>query len=414
MSAAIEGNALSRPRIGRGYYPALIAASTTMWSIILGPVLSTIPSQVNAIAPGNKVYGLALVTGIAGVVGIITNPLIGHLSDITSTRLGRRIPWLLAGLAVILPVSVVIGDARTLGGLALWWTLLQIGANMLMAPTSATIPDLVPEHRRGMASACLGIAAAVAPVLGTGVQTLLASPRSVYLTLGALIVIAQLFFILTIRGDRAHPPLQQTRKEGRPHHDLLPRSKDFWLVCAHRILFGLGQNMALAYLFFYLQDVIHYAEYHPGQSTDDGVLALTAVYAPCVIIAAVVSGSLTDRTHRFKWCLVAATVIFAAGAVLGAVTGSWIGVVALAVLTGIGYGAYASTSMAMAVHLLPDDNRRARDLSLINVADLSAIALGPIIAAMGIAVSGYSAVFIASGILVIISGIAITRIRGAH
>ncbi|MGO1346620.1 MAG: MFS transporter, partial [Bifidobacterium psychraerophilum] len=126
MSAAIEGNALSRPRIGRGYYPALIAASTTMWSIILGPVLSTIPSQVNAIAPGNKVYGLALVTGIAGVVGIITNPLIGHLSDITSTRLGRRIPWLLAGLAVILPVSVVIGDARTLGELALWWTLLQI------------------------------------------------------------------------------------------------------------------------------------------------------------------------------------------------------------------------------------------------------------------------------------------------
>jgi MFS family permease len=102
------------------------------------------------------------------------------------------------------------------------------------------------------------------------------------------------------------------------------------------------------------------------------------------------------------------------GAVLGAVTASWIGVIVLAVLTGLGYGAYASTSMAMAVHLLPDGERRARDLSLINVADLSAIALGPILAAAGISLSGYSAVFIASGILVIVSGVIVTAIKGAH
>jgi MFS family permease len=123
---------------------------------------------------------------------------------------------------------------------------------------------------------------------------------------------------------------------------------------------------------------------------------------------------MTDRTGRFKWNLVAATLIFAVGAVLGAITGSWIGVLVLAVLTGLGYGAYASASMAMAVHLLPDDTRRARDLSLINVADLSSIALGPILAAAGIAASGYSAVFIASGVLVIISGIIVTIIKGAH
>ncbi|MFT8640180.1 MFS transporter [Bifidobacterium sp.] len=410
----MESTVTARPVIGRAYYPALVAASTSMWAIILGPVLSTIPNQVNEIAPGNKVFGLALVTGIAGIVGIVTNPLIGHLSDITRTRFGRRIPWLVAGLAVILPVSIIIGHSKSIAELALWWTLLQVGANMLMAPTSATIPDVVPERRRGMASACLGIAAAAAPVLGTGIQTLVSSPSLVYMILGGLICLAQLCFIATLRNDhtlpQAHP---RTRRRIRWEH-LIPRSKDFWLVCAHRILFGLGQNMALAYLFYYLQDVIHYAAQHPGQTTDDGVLLLTAIYAPCVIVAAIFAGSLTDRTGRFTWCLVTATLVFAVGAVLGAVTASWIGVIVLAVLTGLGYGAYASTSMAMAVHLLPDGERRARDLSLINVADLSAIALGPILAAAGISLSGYSAVFIASGILVIVSGVIVTAIKGAH
>ncbi|MDN6235023.1 MAG: MFS transporter, partial [Bifidobacterium crudilactis] len=109
MSASLEGAVTERPAIGRGYYPALVAASTAMWAIILGPVLSTIPTQVNTLAPTNKVYALALVTGVAGAIGIITNPLIGHLSDITRTRFGRRIPWLIAGTAVILPVCVMIG-----------------------------------------------------------------------------------------------------------------------------------------------------------------------------------------------------------------------------------------------------------------------------------------------------------------
>jgi MFS family permease len=421
-----SSNETRQPLIGRGYYPALIAASTAMWAIILGPVLSTIPNQVNALAPGNKVYGLALVTGLAGAIGIVTNPLIGHLSDITRTRFGRRIPWLIGGLAVILPVSMIIGDSHSLAELALWWAVLQIGANMLMAPTSATIADVVPVRRRGMASSCLGIAAAAAPVLGTAIQTALDSPQQVYMVLGGLIVVTQLCFVFTLRRDRTQPPPHPKRSaaeitvEGSAvfntgrWQNFMPRSKDFWLVCAHRILFGLGQNMALAYLFFYLQDVIHYADLHPGQSTDDGVLVLTAVYAPCVVVAAIIAGSMTDRTGRFKWNLVAATLIFAVGAVLGAITGSWIGVLVLAVLTGLGYGAYASASMAMAVHLLPDDTRRARDLSLINVADLSSIALGPILAAAGIAASGYSAVFIASGVLVIISGIIVTIIKGAH
>lgn len=101
--AAATGTATGtgRPTAGRGYFPALLAASTTLWALLLGPVLTTIPAQVDRLAPDDKVFALALVTGIGGLVGILTNPVIGHLSDTTRSRLGRRRPWLLAGVPVV-------------------------------------------------------------------------------------------------------------------------------------------------------------------------------------------------------------------------------------------------------------------------------------------------------------------------
>ncbi|WP_195907620.1 MFS transporter [Actinomyces provencensis] len=350
-------------------------------------------------------------------MGIVTNPVIGHLSDTTRSRLGRRRPWLLAGVPVVLALSVAAGSADSVPALTLWWSLLQVGVNMMMAPLAATVPDLVPEGRRGRATACLGIAGACAPVLGTAVQAVLTSPALTYPALAALIAVSQAVFVSTLRGDDVQPrprPRVLPRATGRGSRALLPHDRDFWIVWVHRLLFALGQNAALAYLFYYLQDVIDYEGLNPGRTTDDGVLLLTAVYAPCVMAAAVVVGALSDRTRRFRVYIIGATLLFGTGAVLGAVTGSWGGVLALAALTGIGYGAYEEVSMAMAIHLLPDDERRGRDLSIINVATLLAIGLGPFVAAAGIALSGYAAVFLGSGVLVLVGGMMVTLVRGAR
>lgn len=408
----LDKTAPTRPAIGRAYYPALTAASMALWALLLGPVLTTIPDQVARLAPDNRVAMLAVVTGIGGLAGILTNPSIGRLSDLTRTRWGRRRPWLVAGVAVIVPVSFAIGNAGSVAELVLWWCLLQLGANMLMAPLTATIPDLVPERRRGLASACLGISWAFAPAIGTAVQTLAGSPSLTYPALAALILVSQLFFLATLRRDRTQPGARTTAVRGL--RDLVPRDRDFGLIWLHRFLFALGQNVALAYLFYYLQDVIRYEQLHPGSTADDGVLLLTVIYAPCVIVAAVVAGILCDRAHRFKIYIVAATVVFAGGAVLGAVTASWTGVLVLAALTGIGFGAYEAVSMAMTIHLLPDPERRARDLSIINVATMIAIAIGPAVAAIIISLSGYAAMFVGAGVAVLASGAIVTLVRGAR
>ncbi|WP_170198072.1 MFS transporter [Microbacterium saperdae] len=362
--------------------------------------------------PDNRVVSLAIITGIGGFIGIATNPLVGWLSDMTSTRWGRRRPWLLGGVLVIAPAAILAGHAGSVAELTLWWTVLQVGANMLMAPLTATIPDMVPAHRSGTASACLGISWACAPVVGTLAQTLAGSPDRAYSLLAGLIVLSQIFFIFTVRQDTARPDQKQVRSTA--WRELLPNDRDLALAWVHRFLFALGQNIAITYLFFYLQDVVRFEELYPDSSTDEGVLILTALYGPAVIVAALLTGSLADRTQRFKIYIIGATAAFACGTLLGALTASWTGVLVLAALTGIGFGAYEAVSMAMTIRLLPDEQRRARDLSIINVATMIAIAIGPVAAALLISLSGYAAMFLIAGVLVLISGAVAWLIRGVR
>lgn len=280
---------------------------------------------------------------------------------------------------------------------------------MIMGPLTATIPDLLPANRRGAASACLGISWAIAPVLGSAVQAVMVDPAATFLVLGILVLVAQLLFVLTLRADvdvARSAPATAVAGVAAPRWD-----RDFVLAWIHRFLFALGQNIAISYLYFYLQDVIHYEQVHPGSSADEGVLLLTALYAPCVIVAALLAGWLSDRSQRRKVYILGATVLFAAGAFLGAFTGSWEGVLVLAALTGLGFGAYEATSMAMVMHLLPSDDRRARDLSFINVATLIAIAIGPVAAAFVINNAGYTAMFVTAGIAVLASGGFVLAIR---
>jgi len=105
----------------------------------------------------------------APLTGLIVQPIIGHASDRTWGRLGRRRPYFLAGailssLALILmPRSSVLWMAAGL----LW--ILDASINISMEPFRAFVADLLPESQRtrgfAMQSLFIGLGAVVASVL---------------------------------------------------------------------------------------------------------------------------------------------------------------------------------------------------------------------------------------------------------
>lgn len=86
---------------------------------------------------------------IAGpITGLIVQPIIGHLSDHSRSRFGRRRPFLLIGGVVTALALLVMPNASTLwAAIAALW-LLTASINIAMDPSRALVADNLPHSQR--------------------------------------------------------------------------------------------------------------------------------------------------------------------------------------------------------------------------------------------------------------------------
>ncbi|WP_236075757.1 MFS transporter [Streptomyces coffeae] len=74
------------------------------------------PEQIARIDPVGKVGSDAWVSMMGSISGIVIAPLAGALSDRTTSRFGRRRPWLIVDLLVCMATLVCIGIQTTVAG----------------------------------------------------------------------------------------------------------------------------------------------------------------------------------------------------------------------------------------------------------------------------------------------------------
>jgi maltose/moltooligosaccharide transporter len=106
---------------------------------------------------------LAVLWLAAPVTGLIVQPIIGHYSDRTWTRLGRRRPYFLGGaiLASIALVAMPSSSSVWMAAGLLW--MLDASVNISMEPFRAFVGDLLPSSQRqlgfSMQSLLIGLGA---------------------------------------------------------------------------------------------------------------------------------------------------------------------------------------------------------------------------------------------------------------
>ncbi len=96
---------------------------------------------------GLTAVGVALLA--ARLLDVVTDPLIGELSDRTSSRLGRRKPWVLAGAPILaVGMFVLFRPYAGAGGLDLflWAALAYLGWTMVTLPYTAWGAELSPDY----------------------------------------------------------------------------------------------------------------------------------------------------------------------------------------------------------------------------------------------------------------------------
>ena len=380
-----------------------------LFSAWFGPIQVLLGLQASQVAPGHKEATLSLVTGLGALVSTLGNPVFGALSDRTTSRFGRRLPWIAGGLALGAVGLVVLASARGVAGMVVGWCLVQAFLNATFAALNASIADQVPVERRGLVSGLIGVAQTAGLVAGAGLAAAVGSTRTGYLVLAVLVVALGLPHVLGARDLRLpgapRPTLRHVMAGFVPP---LRRYPDFGWAWLTRFLVNLGNSTGTLYLLYYLMDAV-------GMEADKattGVFILTGIYALTVFGSTVIGGVWSDKVGRRKPFVIAASIVTGLASLDLALTQNWVGAVVGAVILGIGFGAFTSVDFALVTQVLPSSGDAARDLGIINIASAGAQVLAPVLAAPVVThLGGYTTLYVMAAVVCLLGAACVLRIR---
>ena len=177
---------------------------------------------------GADVHELSWFWLVAPLTGLIIQPIIGHYSDRTWTRLGRRRPYFLTG-ALLASVGLVLmpnADMFTAFMPALWvgagmLMIMDASFNVAMEPFRALVADMLPSDQRTLGFSIQTVLIGVGAVIGSWLPYVLANwfgisnssttggvPHNLLLSfiIGASVLVISI--LVTVIGTKEYTPQQ--------------------------------------------------------------------------------------------------------------------------------------------------------------------------------------------------------------
>jgi maltose/moltooligosaccharide transporter len=118
---------------------------------------------------GANVEDIPILWVAAPVTGLVIQPIIGHMSDKTWNRLGRRRPFFLVGAIAASLALIIMPNSPALWVAAGMLWIMDASINISMEPFRAFVGDMLPNSQRtagfAMQSFFIGIGAVVASAL---------------------------------------------------------------------------------------------------------------------------------------------------------------------------------------------------------------------------------------------------------
>ena len=348
-------------------------------------------------------YYIGILGAVGGIVGTATQMIVGAFSDRSLHPLGRRRPFLIAGVLLAVGAVTLLGAARGFWAFAGALIAVQLFSNAALGPFTALLPDTVNPREHGKASGLMGIARLLGDVGGlilAGVflstaclgespsRAALAAfhaPRffQMCVLMAGFMLLTMIVCVLTIKEKplAERPPLSPFQALAQSFNVDVQGNLDFFWLCLSRAITNLGFYMFLGVTFFFLKYSLQLAD---AEKTSM-LIMLPAIGA--AILSSLPSGLLSDRIGRktmiylsqFLMAMAAAVFVFAPNL-------TWI--YAAALPAGLAYGVFTTVEWALACNLVPKDEA-ARYLGVWNASGVVPQILAlPIAGAIG---SGLSA-----------------------
>lgn len=318
------------------------------WAALLG---ATLQAEIARFMPPTFIgRASAILGGLGALVAIFAQYGAARASDV----LRRRIPFIVAGTLLDVAALFAFAFAPSFGAVVIAFAAVQIALNIAGGPYQALIPDRIAKADQGKASAVMGLMrlagtagglllaklVVVQPAPGISEATYTAGFVKLVAVVAGILLVA---LAVTLFGVREKPG------DVAPAQPVLaswPSRTSFWWLIVSRAFVSAGLYLILPFLGFYLRFALKVAKY---QSTS---LTLLLIMVLCSLAGTLPAGILADRLSK-KSIIYIALAFLACGALtlvflrqLGPVT-------LVAIVLGIGWGAYYSVDWALACNLLP-------------------------------------------------------------
>jgi MFS family permease len=411
-----------------------------------------IPAQIAVyVAPGGtggtgnarQALMLGLAAAVSAAITLTLQPLVGAASDRLRTPLGRRLPYIAGGAMMALVGLTLLALTHAFAFFACGLILTLVANAITSSASQGLIADCVPGGQRGVASGYVGlmslfgtagsfvVAALALSHFGVGAMATdgLANGASVFYGVGALVLAACAgLTLLTVKENNL---AQRCRVESRRSasesvHDIRSatplsspmrvaprgrnnpwRSANFRWVFLARFAVMLGLALFMTYVEYYFARV----ERLPNFVQATGIVIIVALVSG--VGSAVAVGALSDRIGRRAPVVCVAGAAMAVAALLFVVMPTHAPLLLLGILFGVGYGAFMSVDMALAVDVLPSAQNAGKDLGIWSIASTLPLVVAPALGSLVILLAsdlgqldlgyrvlfGLAAVFLALGSL---------------
>lgn len=403
--------------------PVVVAAMSVaqfgLFVALLAPVTVSLALKTQTLVPQDRAAAVnGNVLAVAALFALVGNPVFGRLSDLTLSRLGRRRPWMLAGAVVFVGAMLLVALAGSVPVMLVGWCLAQLAGNAILAPLLATIADQIPLEKRASVSANVGVMQNLGVLAAAYIASWFVDDMV------ALFVVPGMIALVLVGGYCAVLPdkVITERPDTGGWLGLLStfwvnplRYPDFAWAWLSRFLVVLAFFLFISFRLFYLQDRIDLAPADAASTLGLGALVFTAA----LVITAEAGGWLSDRTGRRKVFVEVSILVMSIAFALLAVVHTVPGFLLVETLMGCGFGMYWAVDTALVVDVLPDQENNAKDLGVMNIANVLpqsiAAAVGGMLLAIGSGgATNYTALFAGATVIGVFGALAIVPIRSVR
>ncbi len=400
-------------------------ATSMKWFVML----ITLAFVVNELVPGGsegRSWGFVVLVG--GSWAMIGPGLFGYLSDRTRGKWGRWKPYLAIGCAGTCLALMFLANAKSYSVVIVGYLLLQISDDLATGPYSMLIPSLVPEEQRGRASGIMGLMQFSAQLVAGVVSIVIGSIVPIYATVAGVSVACALITLMTVKEE---PAERVSDRVGFVEGWITPwRDHDFKWAWITRFLNALGFYLVITYLGLYFLNVVKeftafgvtFASVS-GMTTasaaaQKAVIMVALLISTCAAIGTVIAGRAADKIGRKRVIYLCGTAM-AIALVPFALFPNFQLIILLAVVFGLGYGAYESSNWALVSDVLPSQDDVAKDMGIwqssIAAPQVVAGLLGLVVDIKDVhGVSGFGIVFICAAAAYFVSTFLVRMIRGSR